>query len=151
MNKIFSAGNVTPIERDYALWCAEQGALLREGRLAALDRENLAEEIESLGRSERYEIESRLKVLLVHLLKWRFQPEARKSGWKNSIREQRLRIARRIKLSPSLQNYPAEALADEYTLAVPEAADETGLPEQTFPAVCPFTIEQILASGWLPD
>ena len=114
-------------------------------------RENLAEEIESLGRSERYEIESRLKVLLVHLLKWRYQPQAQSNGWKGTIREQRARIARRIGDSPSLRGYPEEILADEYSFAVPQAADETGLSEDAFPAACPFTVEQILDPGFLPD
>ncbi len=82
----------TPIDVDYAQWCAEQGALLREGRLTDLDRENLAEEIESLGRSDKREIESRLKVLLVHLLKLQFQSKQMKEGWKSTVVEQRRRI-----------------------------------------------------------
>ena len=151
MNKVFRLSQLTSYESDFALWCAEQGRLLREGKVDALDRENLAEEIESLGRSERYEIESRLKVLLVHLLKWSFQPEKRKMGWKATIREQRGRIARRIAASPSLTAYPGEILAEEYAYAVPDAATETGLSEQTFPATCPFTIEQVLDANWLPE
>ena len=151
MNKFERPGNVTRYERDYARWCAEQGALLRSGRLDALDRENLAEEIESLGRSDKREIESRLKVLLAHLLKWSFQPEGRKGGWSATIREQRGRIAKAIQESPSLRDYPAEVLAEEYGYARADAAAETGLPEDDFPAKCPFAIEQILDPEWLPD
>ena len=75
MNKLDRPLEVTDYEADYALWCAEQGALLREGRFEFTGSRKPREEIESLGRSERYEIDSRLKVLLLHLLKWRFQPQ----------------------------------------------------------------------------
>ena len=151
MNKVFRLQPLTEYESDFARWCSEQGALLRDGRLDALDRENLAEEIESLGRSQEDEIESRMKVLLVHLLKWKFQPEKQKMGWKATIREQRGRIAKRISKSPSLRGYPAEILSEEYAYAVPDAATETGLSEEIFPATCPFTIEQILDLNWLPE
>jgi hypothetical protein len=151
MNKYERPGNVTSYEADYARWCAEQGALLRAGRLDALDRENLAEEIESLGRSDKYEIENRLEVLLLHLLKWAFQPEKQKSGWRATIVEQRIRIAKRIKESPSLRAYPAEILDDAYRLARAGAENETGLPYESFPETCPFAIDQILDKDWLPD
>jgi hypothetical protein len=151
MNKVFRLQTLTDYRSDFARWCTEQGTLLREGRLDALDRENLAEEIESLGRSQEDEIESRMKVLLVHLLKWKFQPEKQKLGWKATIREQRGRIAKRISKSPSLKSYPADILSEEYGYAVPSAADETGLPEDAFPSVCPFTIDQILDPAFLPD
>lgn len=151
MNKAFRLSQLTPYEEDYARWCAEQGALLREGRLDALDRDNLAEEIESLGRSDRREIENRLKTLLVHLLKWRFQPSGRGGSWRGTIRDQRVQIAKVIKESPSLRSHPAKALAEEYANAVPEAADETELAEGAFPVTCPFTIEQILDPAFFPD
>lgn len=151
MNKVVRLSQLTSYEADYARWCAEQGALLREGRLDALDRDNLAEEIESLGRSDRREIENRLKTLLAHLLKWRFQPSGRGGSWRGTIRDQRVQIAKVIKESPSLRSHPAKALAEEYANAVPEAVDETGLAEDAFPATCPFTIEQILDPDFLPN
>lgn len=151
MNKVFRPSHLTSYESDYARWCAEQGALLREGRFDALDRENLAEEIESLGRSDRREIENRLKVLLAHLLKWRYQPAGRGGSWRATIRDQRVQIAKIIKESPSLRSHPAKALAEEYANAVPEAADETGLAEVAFPATCPFTVEQILDPAFFPE
>ena len=151
MNKLDRRLKVTDYEVDYALWCAEQGALLREGRFDALDRENFAAEIESLGRSDRREIENRLKVLLAHLLKWQFQPEQQMAGWRVTVREQRTQIAKTIKESPSLSRYPSEVLPEEYASARADAADETGLPEDTFPAECPFTIEQVLDPHWLPE
>ena len=151
MNKVFRTSQLTPYEADYARWCAEQGALLREGRLADLDRANLAEEIESLGRSDKREIESRLKVLLVHLIKYRFQPEGRSSSWRATIREQRARISKVLRESPSLRDYPSEALAEEYSFAVPEAMEEAKLPEGIVPDICPFAIEQVLDPDFLPE
>lgn len=151
MNKHLWTTQLTPYEADYAAWCAEQGALLRQGRLAEVDRANLAEEIESLGRSEESEIESRLNVLLLHLLKWRFQPGQHSNSWKATLLEQRRRIARRIKQSPSLRDHPASVLDEEYELARLAAAGETGLALETFPATCPFSIEQILDPGFHPD
>ena len=142
---------LTLYETDYALWCAEQGALLRSGRLERLDRKNLAEEIESLGRSDRYEIENRLEVLVLHLLKWAFQPGKRKAGWRATIVEQRNRISKRVSESPSLGNHPGEVLQDAYRLAHARAEDETGLSFESFPDECPFTIEQILDPDWFPD
>lgn len=151
MNRHLQVKGQTPYEADYARWCAEQGALLRAGRLDALDRENLAEEIESLGRSDRREIENRLKVLLAHLLKWRFQPQKRKGDWRATIRDQRVQIAKIVRESPSLRQHPSTALVEEYSFARADAADETGLPEDTFPVECPFTIEQVLDPDWLPE
>lgn len=151
MNRITRIGRPAAHDEDFALWSAEQGALLRAGRLDRLDRENLAEEIESLGRSEESEIESRLNVLLVHLLKWRFQPSRHSNSWRATLLEQRRRIARRIKQSPSLRDHPALVLADEYEVARLAAAGETGLALEAFPEACPFTIEQVLDAAWLPD
>lgn len=150
MNKIDRPQKVAAYEADYARWCAEQGALLREGRLSDLDRENLAEEIESLGKRDRREIESRMKVLLAHLLKWRFQPEKQSASWRSTLTEERYRIRRIIADSPSLKPYPAKAMAEEYSFAVREAELETGLPRSTFPDTCPFTIDDILDLEFYP-
>lgn len=151
MNRITRIGRLAAYDEDFALWSAEQAALLRAGRLDGLDRENLAEEIESLGRSERREIESRLNVAIVHLLKWGFQSERRKSGWKASILEARKQLSRTLRDSPSLKAYPSAVVDEEYESARLKAADETGLPEDAFPVTCPFTIEQILDPEFLPD
>lgn len=151
MNKIFGKSQLTPYEADYARWCAEQAALLRDGKLEALDRENLAEEVESLGRSDKREIESRLNVLLVHLLKWQHQPDRRTASWKATITEQRWRISRVIEDSPSLGSYPRKVLAGEYAIARSAAATETGLAEDSFPAECPLSITQVLDPAFLPE
>lgn len=150
MNKIFRKQQLTPYETDYAQWCAEQGALLREGRLSELDRENLAEEIESLGRSDKREIRSRLGTLLLHLLKWQFQPEKRKAGWLMTIREQRYQIENLLDESPSLKAYPGQQLGREFRMARLKAADETGLAERDFPVDCPYSIGDILDHNYFP-
>jgi hypothetical protein len=149
MNRITRIGRLAAYDEDFALWSAEQAALLRASRLDALDRENLAEEIESLGRSEKREIESRLNVAMVHLLKWKFQTEKRKTGWKASILEARRQLSRTLRESPSLKAYPAAVLDEEYEIARLKASDETGLSEDVFPAACPFTIDEILDTDFL--
>lgn len=139
------------IEDDYALWAAEQAALLRIGRADRLDAENVAEELDGLGRSEEHQIDSRLEVLLTHLLKWQFQPAKRKHGWKASIDEQRIRLERVLKKSPSLRSYPAESLRGSYVIGRNEAVSETGLDEAVFPETCPYTVEQVLDLGFFPE
>ena len=141
---------LTPIDSDFALWAAEQAALLRAGQLDRVDLDKVAEEIGSVGNSERYEIDSRMEVVLQHLLKWQFQPEKRSNSWKATIREQRLRIARVIKRSPSLHPYPAENLDGSFVIGLERAITETGLPEALFPAICPYTVEQILDPDFWP-
>src|SRR6185369_12012904 len=141
---------LTPYDVDYAQWCAEQGALLRAGRLDAVDRENLAEEVESLGRSDKREIRSRLKELLLHLLKWHFQPQKRKGGWPSTIIEQRDELNQLLEESPSLRSLISLALARQYRVARVKAADETGLAETLFPTDCPYSVEDILRDDFFP-
>lgn len=150
MNKVDRRLNVTSYETDYALWCAEQGLLLRAGRFDALDRENLAEEIESLGRSDKREVKSRFEVLLRHLLKWEFQPEKRKQGWYATIVEQRTQLQLLLEDSPSLRALPAEQLPAMYDLARKNAAAETGLHLSTFPELCAYSTHEALTLGFLP-
>jgi len=145
------ARNDIAYDDDFFAWTEEQARLLRAGELAEIDTLNLAEEIESVGRSDRREIRSRLMVLLAHLLKWRFQPHARSAGWLSTVREQRDQIESILEDSPSLRPVIAEALSRVYKRARTVATEETGLPETTFPADCPFTPEQILAEDFLPE
>jgi hypothetical protein len=149
MNK-FDPIKLTSYESDFALWAAEQGTLLREGRLDRLDLENLAEEIESLGISNKRQIESRMAILLMHLLKWYYQPEFRCGSWRSTIHEQRRRIARVVRDSPSLKHYPSEILSDEYSSAREKAAMETTVFLDLIPTACPYTIEQVLDPDFLP-
>ena len=138
-------------ERDYARWAEEQGRKLRARSVAEIDWDNVAEEIESLGRTDKRSIDSNLAVLLLHLLKWQVQPEKRKGGWRSSIVEHRHRIAKLVRESPSLRSYPAEALVEEYGFARAKAIDETGLPETAIPRECPFAIEDVLDRDFWPE
>ncbi len=104
----------TLYKQDFYAWTQRQAELLRAGQLGELDIENLIEEIESLGRQERQELRNRLGVLLGHLLKWHYQPEARSKSWVYTIREQRQEIQRHLKENPSLKPYLREAIAVGY-------------------------------------
>lgn len=137
-------------DHDFFLWTQQQAQCLRESRWDGLDVENLVDEVETLGRSVKREIKSRLLVLLVHLLKWRFQPTQRSSNWKGTIVEQRRRIAEEVEGSPSLKNYPDEVLRAEYEIARLKAAGETNLAEDVFPQDCPFSIDEILDDEFYP-
>lgn len=134
---------------DFRAWTRQQADLIRSGRLSELDAVNLIDEIEDMGGSRERELESRLGVLLAHLLKWRYQPDRRGRGWRLTIAEQRRRIARLLKRNPSLKPLLAEALEDAYGDALLIAARETDLDESAFPIACPFTLEEIMDANWL--
>ena len=138
-------------ERDFYAWADQQARLLRAGNLAAADFPNIIEEIESMGRSEQRELVNRLVVLLLHLLKWRFQPSLRGHSWRLSIREQRLRLAAHLEDNPSLKAKLDLALGRAYPLPLIEAERETGLAESTFPQVCPFSFAQVMDANFWPD
>ena len=142
-------------DTDYVAWLAEQVAHLRAGRLGALDVLNVAQELEGLMNSQRQQLENRLEVLIHHLLKWDHQPDQRSNRWRATVQEQRTRIRRLLRFSPSL-NSEVEAMALEvYPDAVRAAAIETRLNETIFPQTLPYTIEQIfereLPAEALPD
>ena len=137
-------------ERDFFEWTQQQARQLREKRFADLDLENLIDEVASVGASEKREIRSRLKVLLAHLLKWKFQPGARSSGWRGTIDHQRDEVGGLIADSPSLRAYPAEVFADCYLAARLSAAKDTGIDFTLFPERPPFTLEQVLDGGFFP-
>lgn len=137
-------------EEDFALWSAEQAALIRAGKFDRVDLESVAGEIESLGNSDRHQIASRLIVLLHHLLKWQFQPEGRTNSWMASIIGQRDAINALIEDSPSLHSHPAKVIDKSYRVGRLEASGETSLPLSIFPERCPYTVEQILDPDFLP-
>ncbi len=124
-------------DQDFYAWSNQQAALLRAGELQQADIEHIAEEIESMGKTEKRELISRLTVLLLHLLKWRFQSAKRVAGWEASIRVQRNRLADHLDDNPSLKPLLPNGLAAAYRDAVLEAVAETGLPASTFPETCP--------------
>ena len=116
------AQNAILYEDDFYAWTVEQTRLLRAGELASVDAANIAEEIESMGRSDRRELQSRL-VVLMHLLKWRHQPEGRSTSWSGTIREQRHQIGLILDDLPSLRLFIAEALPQAYETARENAAE----------------------------
>ena len=138
-------------EQDFYAWANEQAALLRAGALSDADIEHIAEEIESMGRTEKRELASRLTVLLVHLLKWQFQAERQTNSWRSTIRIQRIDLADLLADNPSLKAQLSDTVAASYRKAAIMAAGETGLPEATFPPVCPWTFEQIGSEDFWPE
>lgn len=138
-------------EKDFYLWIETTAKLLREKKFSELDIDNLIEEIESMGRSEKRELRNRLTVLLMHLLKWKYQPQMRSNSWKATIIEQRKQIEWLLLDSPSLKNKIGEILIDCYEGAILKAVAETGLSEQTFPQQCPFSVQETLTRDYLPD
>jgi hypothetical protein len=138
-------------EADFFAWTQEQARLLRDRDARGLDWENLAEEIDSMGRRDRRELESRLRLILHYLLKWQVQPELRSPSWRNTLTEQRRQAEKLLKESPSLRPQVPELCSEAYLDAVRDAVHETGLRPQTFPADCPFNVAQILDPAYVPE
>ena len=136
---------------DFYGWTKTQAQLLREEKWEILDKLNLIEEIETLGRQERRELTNRLALLLGHLLKWQHQPEKRSNSWLATIREQRTQINRILADSPSLKSYLEEAFSLSYQDGINLAVKETNLPYETFPENCNYAITQILETEFLPE
>jgi len=144
---------VFTIEEDFHSWLMDQAAALRARDYESLDWDHLAEELELMGARERRELRSELKILLLHLLKLKFQPglRHRQHSWRNSIVEVREQIGDIIKDSPGIfQGKRDEVLADVYLRARDKAARESRLPRGTFPETCPWTFEQIIDSDFFP-
>ncbi|WP_342106070.1 DUF29 domain-containing protein [Methylobacterium sp. SI9] len=144
-----SAG--TAYADDFYTWTQEQGARLRSGDLSGLDRANLAEEIESLGRSQYDSLVSLWRVVLLHMLKFDYQPERRSRSWTVSIRTHRNRAADVLDDNPGLKSRLVQAVERAYRDAREEAAAETGLPLRMFPKDCPYTREELLTRPFSAD
>jgi hypothetical protein len=138
-------------EEDFVAWTAETAQLLRSGRLGEVDIEHVAEELEDMGKSQKRELESRLTTLILHLLKWKHQPDKRKGGWAATISEQRAELQRLFRDSPSLRPAVSKSIREVYPEAVERAGHETGLPRRAYPERCPFTADQILDRNFLPE
>lgn len=134
----------TAYEADFSRWLLEQAELIRSGRLSEIDARNVAEELEGMARSEFRSLKSALRVLILHMLKWDFQPERRSASWINTIEEQRNEFADVIDDNPSLKPRREEALAKAYRQARLGAARETGLRPDQFPAACPYSLAEVL-------
>lgn len=138
-------------DEDFYLWIETTVNLLKNRQLEQLDYDNLIEEIESMGKSDKRSVASNLEVILMHLLKWQYQPEKRSNSWKYTLIEHRSRIARILKDSPSLKRYLSDNITECYQNARKQAAFETGLSIDIFPIDCIFTQEQVLELDYLPS
>jgi hypothetical protein len=136
--------------QDFYAWALANAKFLREGKLTEVDIENVAEEIESIGKSEKRELVSRLAVLIAHLLKWQFQPAGRNNSWKYTIEEQREEIIELLKESPSLKNKINQELGRAYHRGVLIAATETDLGKEVFPKQCSFSLEKLINKKFFP-
>ncbi|WP_295885368.1 DUF29 domain-containing protein [uncultured Thiohalocapsa sp.] len=142
----------TPLhDADFYSWTHEPATLLRERRLDELDAEHLIEELMDMGASQERELESRLAVLIAHLLQWRYQPERQGKSWRATIKEQRYRIARLLSRNPGLKSQLPDAFEASWFSAVQKAVKETPLEEDAFPEVCPFALDEVLATAFWPD
>jgi Domain of unknown function DUF29 len=141
-------------EHDFYLWTQAQAAALRAKDLAQLDLDHLAEEIESLGKRDRRGMESYLEGVMLHVLKWVYQPQERPRrgrSWRRSIDNARGGMERLVRDSPHLRELPPPLVAQAYRRARRGAARDTGLPLATFPEVCPWTLEQLQDEEFLPE
>ncbi|MBR8828612.1 MAG: DUF29 domain-containing protein [Gomphosphaeria aponina SAG 52.96 = DSM 107014] len=136
-------------ENDFYGWTQQQAKLLRNKQLEQIDWENLAEEIADMGRSEKRELGSRLEILIMHLLKWQFQPSFRSRSWQLTIKEQRLRLEKLLAENPSLKSSLEDVKLTSYSLGVINAEKETGL--SSFPATCPYSLQEILNPAFFPE
>jgi hypothetical protein len=137
-------------DQDYYLWIMKTIELLNKKKFSELDLTNLVEEIEDMGKSEKKSITSNLRILLMHLLKYKYQSDKRTNSWLFTIVEHRKRLQEAFKVSPSLRRYYKEVFLDCYQDARELASAETGLSIEIFSEVCPFTPEEALNSNYLP-
>ncbi|EGY29921.1 hypothetical protein Rin_00000980 [Candidatus Regiella insecticola 5.15] len=138
-------------DSDFYGWSQEQANLLRAGNFNELDTENLLEEIEAMGRSEQRGLESHLKVLFQHLLKWKYQPARRGTSWLLSIKEQRKLTQKRLRSNPSLKSKLPEIINDAYEVSILSTARETGIEESVFPKECPWSFEEVISDKFFPE
>ncbi len=133
-------------KQDYAGWAEDTAQALEEGRFSEIDKAALADEVRDLGKSERDRVESAFRVLLIHLLKTKYQPEKQTRSWDASIRVQRKHLAKFLSQSPSLRPELLELLGDAYDSARIDAANETGIEIDAFPETCEWALAEVLGS-----
>lgn len=141
-------------DEDFYGWAMSEANLLRQRRLGDLDFDNLIEELESMGASERRELVSRLAQLIFHLLKWQLQPDYRefnKRSWEGSIIGQRKQISRLMRDNPSLKSILSQSLTDGYEDAQVFIIKETPIDLKKMPQECPYTFEQIMDDEFYPE
>jgi hypothetical protein len=137
-------------ERDYYSWTDVQVRALRERKIAQLDWENLAEEVEDFGKAERHRLESHLESLLMHLLKWVYQPRRRSRSWSNSTEEHRFGVRKILRENPGLKSHLAEIFTSAYESARFGARNETGLDLTAFPESLPLDVGDPMREDFWP-
>jgi hypothetical protein len=150
MSTLKTASLAANYDGDFHEWALEQARALKNRQLSQLDWDNLAEEIESLGKSDQREVMSRLATLLIHLPKWRYQPERRAKSWSDTIARERLELLLIFEQSPSLKRFAETGFAKAYRLARGEAARQTGHGLRSFPAESPFSLSDTLSPDFWP-
>ncbi len=131
-------------ETDFVTWSAEQADLLKKGQFDKLEIINLIDEVECLGRSEKNALISHLTILLLHLLKKRYQPNLDCRSWDISIRNSDKKFMEKLTQNPGLKSKLDEIFYEAYENAKIDASKETGFNEETFPVICPWTKEEIM-------
>ena len=138
-------------DKDFYEWAMRNADLIRQGNLSEVDLENVAEELEAMGRSQKRELISRLSILIMHLLKWRYQSAKKGESCKKTIIEQRRELSLLIEDSPSLKHEVEESVARAYRLARNDFEDETGISGKNLPASCPYTFDQVTDRSFRPE
>ena len=141
----------TLYETDFNSWIQEHITLLKESRFNEIDTNHLIEELEDMGKSNRHALDSRIIVLIAHLLKWQYQSEKQSTSWDSSIREQRRKLNLLLKRIPSLKKVINDSIQGGYEDAVEWAVDETGFKKDSFPSQCPYTENQLLDKDFYPN
>lgn len=140
---------------DFNAWALNEAQKLKLKQFDRVDLKNLIEEVEDMSKSQRRALESRLITLMMHLLKWQYQPEGRtnSNSWKGTIKSQRLKIEKILKDMPSLKNDLNNMIEDEfnYKTALQEAVKETGLDEKTFPSKLTYNKDELLKIDYFPE
>lgn len=145
------SSDLTLYDQDYYLWIEKTVEQLRQNQLQEIDIQNLIEELESMGRNEKRSVQSNLTILLMHLLKYKYQPNKRSQSWRSTIVEHRRRLLSLFKDSPSLKRYSQEIFAECYQDACQDAATETQLQVSIFPDESPFSLDDVLRVDYLAD
>ncbi len=136
-------------DEDFYEWAQKNAQLMRQGKLSEIDVENIAEELDDMGKSRQRELGSRLEVLLAHLLKRKYQPPGTKN-WRRTIKEQRSRVTDILLDNPSLKHKLDETFTKAYRYAIFKALEETGMDEDAFPSTSPWTLEQVMDDAFFP-
>jgi predicted DNA-binding ribbon-helix-helix protein len=138
-------------DQDVYGWATHTAELLRSNKMDEVDFENIIEEIESLGRSEKNGLTSSLRLIISHLLKWQYQPERRTPSWKGTISTHRMQAEFYLEDNPSLKSKIDDILVKAYKRAVIEAANDTLMEDSVFPKECPYSFEEITSNEFYPE